>query len=689
MKKFNVLLSFVPWITFWILYNNESCSIAICAFAAVIITVLLEYRKLLQLFILPCSTVVFFTLLGINAEFNLIIWFTYHTLLLIDFALAGIIWASLFIKKPFTMQYARKTVAKPYCNSSLFIRINWTLSLIWAIATTINVLPQIFIPHKIITESIFWSYGYSILCFSAAIYLNSKLPSILIGRNFWDTVIKLPPIQSPFLQDGYKPVKDELTLSNLPIIGNIPDDLRGTYIRNGPNPYFTPYTYTYPIDGDGLIHCITIKTGNVSYKNRFVKTKGLIAEIKAGKSLFAGIKLPIPPDPYFIKNSYTKNTASIHTTRLDNNRILALYEASPAYVLNNNLETIGEWKPNKIHNFLVNAHSRKDYKNNHIYMFTYTTDNAIPSIKLYEFDDKYNLVNNVTIPKSRQTMIHDFVITQNYVIFFDNPAIFGAPNNHGDESFLVFDDQQETDIYLVNRKTFETQTINNIDSFFIYHFVNAFETNDLIIVDFIYHERLELNPELDVKYPPLLYRGKINLSDMTYEHSPLSEQVVEFPNYNLKYTGQPYTYAYLLTKNSSSLTGFNAILKYNLKNLEQKIISFGENIELDEVTFVPKSKYAKISNINHTTDANANTIHKDEGSKTKCNNGAIETKQEVNTDKYSIYTEDDGYLIFFAYNKITDTSDFVVLEANMNNKILAAIKLPVRVPHGLHGSWSS
>jgi carotenoid cleavage dioxygenase len=47
------------------------------------------------------------------------------------------------------------------------------------------------------------------------------------------------------------PVDEELSAANLPVTGRIPDDLRGVYLRSGPNPKFTPLgSYTYPLDGD-------------------------------------------------------------------------------------------------------------------------------------------------------------------------------------------------------------------------------------------------------------------------------------------------------------------------------------------------------------------------------------------------------------------------------------------------------
>src|SRR5689334_2956792 len=61
----------------------------------------------------------------------------------------------------------------------------------------------------------------------------------------------------PHLSGNFAPVGPELDVADLPVIaGRIPPDLSGAYMRNGPNPLFKPISYTYPVDGDGMIHAV-------------------------------------------------------------------------------------------------------------------------------------------------------------------------------------------------------------------------------------------------------------------------------------------------------------------------------------------------------------------------------------------------------------------------------------------------
>jgi carotenoid cleavage dioxygenase len=50
--------------------------------------------------------------------------------------------------------------------------------------------------------------------------------------------------------------------------------------------------------------------------------------------------------------------------------------------------------------------------------------------------------------------------------------------------------------------------------------------------------------------------------------------------------------------------------------------------------------------------------------------------------------EDDGYLAVFAFDPANQTSDFVLLDAaHVDADPVAVVRLPQRVPQGLHGTW--
>src|ERR1700689_175798 len=70
----------------------------------------------------------------------------------------------------------------------------------------------------------------------------------------------------PHLSGNYLPVEREIDVDNLQVIaGRIPHDLRGAYVRTGPNPLFKPIYYGYPMDGDGMIHAVYFENGRARY----------------------------------------------------------------------------------------------------------------------------------------------------------------------------------------------------------------------------------------------------------------------------------------------------------------------------------------------------------------------------------------------------------------------------------------
>ncbi|TMD01049.1 MAG: carotenoid oxygenase family protein [Chloroflexi bacterium] len=59
---------------------------------------------------------------------------------------------------------------------------------------------------------------------------------------------------NPYLEGRYAPVADELTVDTLEVVGTLPEELDGVYVRNGPNPRFAPPGRYHWFDGDGMLH---------------------------------------------------------------------------------------------------------------------------------------------------------------------------------------------------------------------------------------------------------------------------------------------------------------------------------------------------------------------------------------------------------------------------------------------------
>src|SRR5439155_24692448 len=94
---------------------------------------------------------------------------------------------------------------------------------------------------------------------------------------------------NPFLKNEFAPVHEEVTADKLKVVGTLPKELDGMYVRNGPNPQFPPRNNYHWFDGDGMLHGVRLRDGKASYRNRYVRTEGWAEERKAGRALYTGL----------------------------------------------------------------------------------------------------------------------------------------------------------------------------------------------------------------------------------------------------------------------------------------------------------------------------------------------------------------------------------------------------------------
>src|SRR5438128_478199 len=102
---------------------------------------------------------------------------------------------------------------------------------------------------------------------------------------------------NPYVAGVYAPVDEERTDEGLEVIGELPRDLDGVYLRNGPNPQFPPEGRYHWFDGDGMVHAVRFHDGRASYRNRWVRTDAFGRERTAKKPLWTGVIEPREGNP--------------------------------------------------------------------------------------------------------------------------------------------------------------------------------------------------------------------------------------------------------------------------------------------------------------------------------------------------------------------------------------------------------
>ncbi len=133
-----ILLSFLPWIAFWVLSDLSNYQAA--ALTATVAVVLINLRNIRQrkMKILDLGTLIFFLFLTGVSFFSQAAWVDRNSSLLSDLAMFVIAAVSLVIRKPFTIQYAYEQVDPKYWNSPGFYTTNRTISTVWCLAFAIN-----------------------------------------------------------------------------------------------------------------------------------------------------------------------------------------------------------------------------------------------------------------------------------------------------------------------------------------------------------------------------------------------------------------------------------------------------------------------------------------------------------------------------------------------------------------------
>lgn len=171
-----ILIGFLPWILYFILHGSTKQQHEIAILIAIMATILFDFHSIKKGFILSWGTLLFF-LLFYAAIFYLpfAILDTYANLLA-NSALALIVWVSILIKKPFTLQYARLTVAEKYWHSPIFLRINYFITLVWGVCFLLAILVNII--QFYFPKINFWFYQLlSYLPTIVAIYFTKIFPN--------------------------------------------------------------------------------------------------------------------------------------------------------------------------------------------------------------------------------------------------------------------------------------------------------------------------------------------------------------------------------------------------------------------------------------------------------------------------------------------------------------------------------
>ncbi len=460
------------------------------------------------------------------------------------------------------------------------------------------------------------------------------------------------PSENFFLDGNFSPVAEERDAEDMQVIGSIPEDLKGNFLRIGPNPVYVFNEEAYhTFDGDGMIHAIEFADGTARYRNRFVQNDGFKLEQEHGDWLYKGMNSMLDPTPSPVPEGAptSKNLANTAFT-FHNGTLYALHEPSqPTIISLPELETVGTTDFNGKLTHPFTAHPKVDQKSGEMMTYGYSFM-AEPYVTYSVVNADGELVHTtpVTIPKP--VFMHDFAASEKYSIFLDFPitldierAISGGPAlgfeaEHGSRIGLLPRHGTDADI-----RWFEVETG------VVVHTANAWDEGDEVVLQASRSKNADIagagtsEGNVLAENQGRLYEWRLNTTTGEVKERTLSDTPCDFTRVNDVYACHATRYVYAAVFNPVRPFTFDGVMKHDNAEDMTTVFKFGENRHGGEAVFAPR----------------------------------------VNADG-----EDDGYLICFVHDEGKDQSECLIIDArDVAAGPVATIVMPFRVPYGFHSGW--
>jgi carotenoid cleavage dioxygenase len=449
-----------------------------------------------------------------------------------------------------------------------------------------------------------------------------------------------------FLSGLMAPVADERNDLDLEVIGRLPSGLKGMFVRNGPNPQFSPDGAYHPFDGDGMIHALYLDGGKARYRNRWIESRGLLAERKRGRACYGSVaEFRLPEQEILDEAGMMKNNANTNFVR-HAGRYLALMEAAPPTELSRELETRGEFDFGAKLEGPMTAHPKIDPRTGEMHFFGYGP--FPPYLRYHVADASGELVRSVAIDLPASVMIHDFALTENYALFFDTPGIFDLSAMMEGKPGVRWEPERGSRIGVLPRRgAAEEIRWFEIDNCYVVHFWNAWDHDGVIEIHAPVFE--EMPGGLQFETPDQLqealpWRWSLDLASGRVTNEQTDDRTGEFPRINDQYVSGRHRYQYnTLARSWAFEFDFHGVVKYDIESGSAEQYIYGDRAVSGEHVFAPDS-------------AGQN--------------------------------EDDGWLMSVVNDPDTSRSELCVIDArDVSAGPVARVVVPRRVPLGFHANW--
>lgn len=454
----------------------------------------------------------------------------------------------------------------------------------------------------------------------------------------------------PYLSGVFAPVLEEETATDLRVVGEIPADLNGLFVQNGPNPRFQPNEGHSWFDGDGMLQAVQLGDGRATYRSRWVETAGLKEDLAAGRATYVG-SIAKPGAGKRHKN--VANTDVIYHA----GRLLALWwEGDQPYELSlPDLHTKGQFSYGATLAGGITSHAKIDPRTGELFFISWGRRPPFLHVGVADRGGSITRYSPVELPGPR--VQHDMAISDRFICVFDFPLMLDANRPQQSSLGFVFNNRAPARIGLIERRD-EAAPVRwfEISPSFMWHLSSAWDEGDEFV---LIGARIEHPTRIDAtgkirdcgpiidgehRFDARPYMWRLNIGSGAVREQLLDDLCVEFPRVNDAFicSGARYSYMLEIKANEQTVKGAG-LLKYDLKRGTREWLRFPDGHIGYEVSFAPRE-------------------------------GATE--------------EDDGYLVGFVTNEAALETELWITPARaLQDGPVARVQLPQRVPPKFHGRW--
>lgn len=396
----------------------------------------------------------------------------------------------------------------------------------------------------------------------------------------------------PHLSGVFAPQRTELASGELPVEGELPAGLHGAYLRNGPNMRFDPIgSYLYPLDGDGMVHRIELDGGRARYRNAFVRTPAVVAEEAAGRALWPGVMDLYRPGPGLVGDelAYTdRDLPDINVVR-HGGRLLALAESAPPFRLDPaDLRTVCRETFDGTLPAGLTAHPKVDPATGELFSFCYSLEAPYLTWTAIGPDGVPLRPATVVDGLDQPVMIHDMALTATYLVVPVCPLYFDVAAAMAGGSVLQWRPDAGSRFALIPRDGSPVRWCGD-EAFWMWHTANAYDAGDgTVVVDYVQWDHPGAVAGVAGEPSSALCRAVLDPATGRITRTEIARQNMEFPRIDDRLLTRPHRQVSTVGESDGAgLVGGDADLLrwYDLETGDgvswgDRGLSFGEPIHL-------------------------------------------------------------------------------------------------------------